>query len=142
MNTRVATIKTWCLNNLIVMIPLVLVVALLPIALVSFGGKYKNKPKHTAQTTQKVQTASIQQQMTNDGRIIYDIQPDISMPAGSEKTFLVPFGTRVDRYNTEGTVVELTSQGRKYTVTAKTNASFDLVWTIEKGYEHLVKPRK
>lgn len=131
--------KTWCLNNLIVVIPLGLVLILTPIAIMSFGrNEEKVAEKNAAESTIE-NPAPINK--TKDGRIIYDIVPNVVMQAGETRTFTAPYGTEFHMVNLEGAVTKLSRSGKKYIIRADTNASFDLKILIEKGFEHKIKPK-
>lgn len=144
MNLDFATVKTWCVNNLIVLVPLVLFIILLPIAIISFEGKNENTSNQTAQEeTTTTQTSDNTPQRTTDGYIIYDVL-SVSMKADEIRTFKVPIGTRVDRYQTspdKTDIEELDTKNGKYEVRAKKDVTFELVWRIEKGFENKVKPK-
>lgn len=76
----------------------------------------------------------------DNGYIIYKTQSNLSLKKGETCTFEIPFGTRIQRHNTEGRVTKLSSKGKKYTLRAETDVTFDLTWVIEKGFENKIKP--
>lgn len=77
---------------------------------------------------------------TEEGYIVYNMSSDITMKKGEKRTFNVPFGTKIRKYNTTGQVIKHSTQGKEYTLEALEDVSFDLVWVIEKGFEGKIKP--
>lgn len=139
---HVQNVWTWIINNLIVVVPVALAILLGIAAWSSFEIKEikssSKKEDVSGETTSPEQpTAS----RTDDGYILYDIQSDVKMKAGEERTFIVPFGTKIKRYNTKGKITKLSQSGKKYILHAETDATFDLKWIIKKGYEHKIKPK-
>jgi len=134
-------IWTWCINNAIISISGVMTLVLGIIAYHSFN--HEDTFSETKQTEEKTQIESSdweQYLKTKDGYILYNVASNISMKKGEIRTFEIPFGTKIQRYNTEGRVTKLSSKGKKYTLQAETDVTFDLTWVIEKGFENKIKP--
>lgn len=133
---------SWGFNNLIVVIPVALAILLGIAAWSSFETKEKKssskKEDVSGETTSPEQPIASR---TEDGYILYNTLFDVSMKAGETRTFEVPAGTKIRQYNTEGEVEYLSKKGKKYIVHAKSDATFDLVWVIKKGFENKVKPK-
>ncbi len=132
----------WCINHAIFLGTSLLFVTLLIIAIYSFT------PSNTSDKRMAKNEESIQEEQkegfvkTEDGYIIYDAMENVTMQKGEIRTFRVPLGVQIRRKHTEGVIEKhSTSRGHKYVLVAKTNATFDLVWVIEKGFEHKVKPK-
>lgn len=127
---------TWCINNAMVASSVLLAVILGIIAVSSF-----RSDESSSYEENKTQSYDEKKQDETQAVMVYDTMHDITMQAGETRTFPVPFGTKVRRYNTSGEVVKLSTQGKNYILEAKSNASFDLVWVIEKGFEKKIKPK-
>lgn len=133
---------SWGFNNLIVVIPVALAILLGITAWSSFEIKERkssSKKEDIGGETNSPERPTASR--TDDGYIIYDVLFDVLMTSGETRTFEVPAGTKIRQYNTEGDVEYLSKKGKKYIVHAKSDATFDLVWVIKKGFEKKVKPK-
>lgn len=133
------------MKALIITLSVILFVCLIGVIVLTSGNNTKIQTTETTATVvNRGQAAPVTTpQRTTDGYIIYDVLP-VSMKADEIRTFKVPIGTRVDRYQTspdKTDIEELDTKNGKYEVRAKKDVTFELVWRIEKGFENKVKPK-
>lgn len=131
---------TWCLGHLLVFVPVILVIILIPIAIATFG-KDEDEVSREFSTSSPADAEELVEvpPRTEEGYIVYDMSSGIVMKKGEKRTFNVPFGTKIRRYNTTGKVTRHSTKGKDYVLEALEDVTFDLVWVVEKGFEKKVK---